>query len=302
MMGPAVRMTSIGNSALAKIAALVGITMLGGCAILPNKASAPRAHSATSADGVNIAYQRGGTRGQTIVLIHGWSCDQTYWNSQWADFSRDYDVITLDLAGHGASGQDREQWTIGRFGDDVAAVVNDAGVDNVILVGHSMGGPVMLEAARRLEGRVALMIGVDTLKIPEEHRTRAESEARWSGLATDFAQSVEGFARAQFFLPDADPTLVDTIAKDMAAAPADIAISAGVELGMYNPAIALNATRDVPIALLNAEQPPTDTDAYARVRNDVKVSILHDLGHFPMLESPAVFNAALRDTILSHLP
>lgn len=93
---------------------------------------------AASSDGVRIAYAAYGAGARAIVLIHGWSCDGSYWAAQVEALSRDFQIITLDLGGHGQSGTDRRSWTIESFGQDVAAVVEAAQLEEVVLVGHSM--------------------------------------------------------------------------------------------------------------------------------------------------------------------
>ncbi len=89
-----------------------------------------------------------------MVLIHGWSCDGNYWKEQIAPLKAKYTTVTVDLAGHGASGANRTDWSMGNFGEDVAAVVRQIHNQKVVLVGHSMGAPVALEAARRIGDRV----------------------------------------------------------------------------------------------------------------------------------------------------
>ncbi len=118
---------------------------------------------ATSADGVPIAYSVEGDGEVAVVLIHGWSCDRTYWRAQIEPLMATYKVVSLDLAGHGTSGVEREQWTLPAFGADVAAVVEALGLERVILVGHSMGAPVALEATVLLAGKVQGVVSVDSL-------------------------------------------------------------------------------------------------------------------------------------------
>ena len=98
---------------------------------------------AISYDGTQVAYEVFGVGPQTLVFVHGWSCDRSYWNAQIEPLSRNYQVVTLDLAGHGESGLSRNSWTIAGFGSDVAAVVTDLDTDCVVLIGHSMGGDVI---------------------------------------------------------------------------------------------------------------------------------------------------------------
>jgi len=82
-------------------------------------------------------------------------------------FAADYKVVTLDQAGHGESGKDRKAWTVESLAGDVESVVKDLGLKRVILVGHSMGGPVALLAAKRMPGTVVAVIGIDTLQDAE---------------------------------------------------------------------------------------------------------------------------------------
>src|SRR5207237_10621616 len=109
----------------------------------------------------------------SLVFLHGWCGDREYWKHQADAFAGDYRVVTLDQAGHGESGKDRKVWSAGGLAGDVEAVVKALGLKRVILVGHSMGGPVALLAAKRMPGTVVAVIGVDTLqnaefKMPEE--------------------------------------------------------------------------------------------------------------------------------------
>jgi len=74
------------------------------------------------------------------VFVHGWCCNLPFWDRQVDSFIPRYTVVTLDLAGHGASGQDRDRWTMPAFGQNVVGVVEDLGLDQVVLIGHSKGG------------------------------------------------------------------------------------------------------------------------------------------------------------------
>ncbi len=103
-----------------------------------------------SADNVPIAYAvYGPTTDPAVVLVHGWSCDSRYWHNQIPYFSNTkYRVITVDLAGHGNSGFGRKVYTTEAFGQDVAAVLRKIDVKKAVSVGHSMGGEIILYAAK----------------------------------------------------------------------------------------------------------------------------------------------------------
>ena len=129
-------------------------------------------HMASSKDGTLISHEIFGSGEPTLVFVHGWSCDGRYWRAQIPVFSKKYRVVVLDLAGHGQSGMSREKYTMASFGEDVRAVTESMGSQQVILIGHSMGGSVIAEAARLMPHRVIGLIGVDTLGSIEYPMTR----------------------------------------------------------------------------------------------------------------------------------
>ena len=104
-----------------------------------------------SSDGLKIHAESWGSGEPVIVFVHGWSCDRGYWSAQVKDLVGDYRVVTIDLAGHGQSAAGRKAYSIEAFGQDVAAVLSEWDLANVILVGHSMGGAVIAEAALAIE-------------------------------------------------------------------------------------------------------------------------------------------------------
>ena len=120
-------------------------------------------HVVPSKDGTPISYEIYGLGEPSLVFVHGWSCDARYWRAQLSHFSKNHRVVVLDLAGHGHSGLTRMRYTMKAFGEDVQAVTEATNSQKVILIGHSMGGLVSLEAARLLPQRVIGVIGIDTI-------------------------------------------------------------------------------------------------------------------------------------------
>ena len=120
----------------------------------------------SSFDNVEIDYTVYGKGKEIVLFVHGWSCDQTYWRNQIEYFKDRYKVVTMDLVGHGLSGTQRSQPTISSFGNDIVAVVNDMNIKNskLYLVGHSMGGIAVLDAAVKLKERNIQIVIVDVLR------------------------------------------------------------------------------------------------------------------------------------------
>ena len=153
----------------------------------PSAAHAAQGRAA-SADGVAIAYEDHGAGTPVLVFVHGWSCDRTYWKGQFEPLGRRYRVVAIDLAGHGESETSRQAWTMAAFGTDVAAVVETLGLARVILIGHSMGGDVIVEAARRLRGRVAGLVWVDVYRKLDAPPTAERIEAFVAPFRADFPE------------------------------------------------------------------------------------------------------------------
>jgi pimeloyl-ACP methyl ester carboxylesterase len=226
------------------------------------------------------------------VFVHGWSCDRSYWRALDLPASQ---VVTVDLAGHGESGSGRSAWTLSAFGEDVVAVVSELGLSRVVLVGHSMGGDVAIEAALRMRERVAGIVWVDVYR---ELGAGSSAEAVAEQIAPfrrDFREATRAFVRAMF-PPSVDRSLVEWVAEDMAAAPPSVALPVIVEAwsaGRVMPA--LLARLDLPVVAINPAEPASDVASLAV--HGVSLVTMPGVGHFPMLEDPARFNARLREVI-----
>jgi pimeloyl-ACP methyl ester carboxylesterase len=248
-----------------------------------------------SFDGERIAYEVRGTGDLAIVLVHGWSCDRSYFKHQLESFSDRYTTVSLDLAGHGESTVGRADSTIALFGEDVAAVVRKLDLGRVVLVGHSMGGDVIVAAARLLKGRVVGLIWVDDYKDLGPPSPDAEIEAFAAQFRADFPGMADKVVRS-LFRPDADPALVDRIAQDMASAPPQVgATSIESSFKYANEIPGALAELKLPVIAINADNGPTDEASLAR--HGVKAVVMPGVGHFLMLEDPKRFDVLLATAI-----
>lgn len=245
-----------------------------------------------------MAVEVGGQGPFTLIFVHGWMCDRSFWSGQLDAFSTDFEVVALDLPGHGASPSSRSSWTIEGLAGDVVRVAEATGEKPVILIGHSMGGPVCLEAAQRLGDRCKGIVGVDTLKRPgAPRRPIAEQDRMAAMVAADFA----GFARSQarsYFHPSANPALVEATIEKMAAGRAEVGVPLVQALDAYDAATGLRAQGDRPVSLINAAARGTDAAAIRAACPQARVLLMRDVGHFLMMERPINFNAVLRAELM----
>src|SRR5690349_16458754 len=89
---------------------------------------------AVAPDGIHVQYRVYGSGEPALVLIHGWSCDSNYWREQIPEFKKKYTIITVDLAGHGGTDGNRADWTMARFGQDVATALAAIPDNQLVLV------------------------------------------------------------------------------------------------------------------------------------------------------------------------
>jgi len=254
--------------------------------------------SAISADGNAIHYQVQGQGNPALIFIHGWSCDRSYWDAQLPYFAQKYVVVAIDLAGHGDSGLDRKEWTMGAFGEDVDAVVNKLNLEQVVLVGHSMGGLVILEAARRMSKRVIGLVGVDTLQNFEDKLTQEQIDDWFTPLRSNFVETTRNFVRTMF-TPNSDPALVEKIVADMSSAPQEVGLGALEGYVDFHNDEIIRVLQEVqaPITCINSDHYPTNVEANQSYAPSYKAVIMSGVGHFNMIEDPETFNRLLEETV-----
>jgi pimeloyl-ACP methyl ester carboxylesterase len=263
-----------------------------------------RSERVPSADGVPIAYETHGPRVPSegrpaLVFVHCWAGHRGYWRGQLDVFAERHRVVALDLAGHGESGHERSEWSIPGLAADVVAVADALGLERMVLIGHSLGGPVSLAAARELSGRVVAVVPVDTVQDADFELPAGFVEALARRFEEDFAGTMEEFVGA-LFAPGADPAVARWTLAQAIEVPdrrAAVALLRGFEtldlprlLSQAGvPVHAINSTRGIPTSLEHNR-------AYA----DFDVTPIEGVGHFPQLERPQEFNVVL-ERVLAEL-
>jgi pimeloyl-ACP methyl ester carboxylesterase len=248
---------------------------------------------ATEPDGVHIEYRIVGKGDPAIVLIHGWATDANYWNAQIDPLKAKYTVVAIDLAGHGGSTKSRTDWSMEKYGEDVTTVLQRIPNQQLILVGHSMGGTVALEAARTLGSRVIGIVVVDALKsVGLPPIPAAEIQKRVAPFRTDFIGSVRKYVTEELFEKGADPMFVQKVAYDMSLEPPEVGVPS-LEALLSMDLKSVLADIKVPVLAINSDLGATDD---ARIRKSLpsfKSDVIPHTSHFLMMEVPDRFNPIL---------
>jgi pimeloyl-ACP methyl ester carboxylesterase len=146
-------------------------------------ATVPDGHVARLAGRGEVFYRHstaGAPGAPTLLLLHGWTASaDIQWFSAYAALAERYPFIAIDHRGHGRGMRSEQPFTIEDVADDAAALARHLGVERVVPVGYSMGGPVTLELTRRHPDLVAGMVLAATSM---EFMARLGDRVRWRGL------------------------------------------------------------------------------------------------------------------------
>jgi len=168
--------------------------------------------------------------------------------------------------------------------------VRHLGLGEVVLIGHSMGGDVVVETALRLGGQVLGVVWADTYDTLGDPPTREELEEFVGPFREDFVAAARAFVRRISGPAPAD--LVEWVAADMSDAPPETAIEVMEHAVGNEPAVLAALPKlTAPVVAINAGHRPTDSEALRR--HGVQAVVMPGVGHFLMLEDPGSFNRLL---------
>ncbi len=245
--------------------------------------------------GVDIAYDDVGT-GLAVVFLHGFPHNRTLWAPQVGALMTRARCIAPDLRGFGES-EISGPYSMGRYADDVIAVLDALQIERAVIAGLSMGGYVAFEIWRRYRDRVRALIladtrpGADTEAAKEKRREMiALVRAKGSGAVAD-AQITGMVGRTT---RERHPDIADAVHRMLTMAPVEGvvgALEAMIDRPDSTPTL---ATIDVPTLIIVGEEdvltpPPEARAMHARIPGS-RLEILEGAGHVSNVERSAAFN------------
>ncbi|MBZ5674650.1 MAG: alpha/beta hydrolase [Acidobacteriia bacterium] len=240
-------------------------------------------------DGAKVHWTSQGSAKQAVILVHGWTCDESSWDAQVPVLSLKYRVIALDLPGHGQSDPPKDgKFSMTVFARAVEAVRAEAKVDRVVLVGHSMGTPVIREYARLYPKHVAGLVPVDGLIILSGGRG-APNPAAMTG--PDGIKARDAMIRGMF--TPATPAAVQQHVLKMMLAPPE-ATASGAMIATFDTSSLNDEVSTVPVLGIYAGNAPmANRESLKRVFPNSEYVQVAGTGHFVMMERPEEFNRLL---------
>ncbi len=252
-------------------------------------------------DGARIHYRIQG-EGQPMVLIHGYPLGGELYKRTQDELSDAYRVITLDLRGYDQSTAPDSQATIARYAMDVFAVMDALGVEQAVIGGPSMGGPIVFEMYQRQPDRFMRMLLIDTIAAPasplEAHLWRGAAEqAREMGVAALVPPLINDMLTGDTRMTD--PEVVNTIAGLFKDASLKAGIAGATALASrpdYRPVLEeITVPTLILVGLEDTVYPYEISRSMEQAIPTAELVILSDAAHASILEAADRASAAIED-------
>lgn len=242
-----------------------------------------------TADGA-LAATRIGEGERLIVPIHGWACRRSHWAGQLSLLSGFGEVLAVDLPGHGDSAQTLPVVaSVKGLAEQLVALIEQQRNERpVLLLGHSMGGAVALEAARLMKHVVGVVL-VDTFVIPYGDVSEQMASEIERAFVEDFVGAMRNLIETNT-CGDFPAVLKQLLHHDMASATPGWALPLWADLLRWQPNEALAANRGITFAINGGIIPDVARQRCAEFLTEM---VLPEAKHFPHLERPTAFNALL---------
>jgi pimeloyl-ACP methyl ester carboxylesterase len=255
-------------------------------------------------------FVRAGQGAPPLVFVHGFACRLEDWQAQLNHFQKSHMVVACDLRGHGETPGRPHECTIAHYGGDVAALVNHLELNGCILIGHSMGTRVVLEANRLIPERVAGIVLIDGSRSGTGDPDAAETAAHATIEKTGYHAFAEHLFRQMFFKPspEADAIVARALRQSAQFGPLlwpsmarwDAAEMDAALAAVRAPLLAIQSTtRDAQMrrSPLKAGQ---STPYLELIRGSVPgatIAVVPDTGHFTQIEAADEVNRLIGDFV-----
>lgn len=139
-------------------------------------------------NGSKIHYRVSGNGEKTLLFIHGWGCDLNVWKYQEAYYKFNSKVVLVDLPGFGKTSKNFNDYNINLFSFAILKVINELGIENVHLIGHSLGHPIAKKIAQLIPEKVSSISIIDGVyfDFPKDLEKRSQYKEQLNQFASMF--------------------------------------------------------------------------------------------------------------------
>jgi 3-oxoadipate enol-lactonase len=237
------------------------------------------------------------------VFLHAFPLNRTMWAPQVSALGGEWRCIAPDYRGFGDSSQ-TPPFTMDRYADDVAELLDALNVERAVVVGLSMGGYVAFALWRRHRDRVRALVladtraGADTSEGAERRRALIETARTQGSGAVANAQIASLMGKTS---RERRPDVYDAAHRMMSVAPVTGIVGA-LEAMLHRPdSTPLLETITVPTLIVVGEEDvvtqPKEAQAMHAAIAGSRLEILAQAGHLSNLERPAAFNTVVSEFV-----
>jgi pimeloyl-ACP methyl ester carboxylesterase len=232
--------------------------------------------------------------------VHGFACTHADWRLQLAKFGEEHDIFAPDLRGHGRTHARPEDCSIETYGADIAALLDGKELKDAVLVGHSMGCRVVLQAYLNAPERVAAVALIDG----------SFQGSRPPVAIEDYPAFARAMFEGMFFTPS---ELGKTIVERAARLPASVGTALFPRMARWDAENMERALAAVKVPLLVIQSTYLDAERkrvaikegettpwlemVRRHAPQAQIELVTGVGHFPQLEAPEQVNELLSGLI-----
>ncbi len=239
-------------------------------------------------------------QGSPVVLVHGFGMTREMWDWQWPALTGRFQAVRYDLLGHGASDKPRDAYSLARFADQTAAVMDGRGIDRAALVGFSLGGMIVRAFALARPERVTAIAILNSAHGRTEEE-RAAILMRVEQVAREGPQATVDAALARWFTPSYGanhPEVLDRVRRWILANDREVypLIYRVLAEGDAELAEAVAAIRSPTLVMTGSEDHGNSPDMARRMAALIpgaRCEIVAGLRHMGLAEDPEAFNEPL---------
>ncbi|MDI6767587.1 MAG: alpha/beta fold hydrolase [Bacteroidota bacterium] len=251
--------------------------------------------------GFGIDYSLEGPKtGLPIVFIHGFPFGKEMWKPQVEALKQDYIVVTYDLRGHGASDVGNGQYTIEYCVDDLMGLIDALKLQQVIVVGSSMGGYIALRAYERHSDRFKGLVLCNTrsdddtndVKIKRALQARNVKIYGMRKFANKYLPAIF-YEKILFKNPDVVKMIRGIIEKTSPNAAAGMLIALAARTNSTPSLSKIEVPTLIMVGQFDEMTPPSASIAMKEKIQNAELHILPDAAHMSNLENPEEFNKHL---------
>ena len=238
--------------------------------------------------------------GPPVILVHGLGMTRQMWDGQWPALTGRFQAVRYDLLGHGASDKPRDAYSLARFADQTAALMDGLGIERAALVGFSLGGMIVRAFALAHPERVTALAILNSAHGRTEEE-RAAVLMRVEQAAREGPRTTVDAALARWFTPSygaSHPEVLDRVRRWILANDREVypLIYRVLAEGDVELAEAVAAIRSPTLVMTGSEDHGNSPDMARRMAALIpgaRCEIVAGLRHMGLAEDPEAFNGPL---------